>query len=495
MQDKSGQQSYSVLVIDVDGTLIRTDLLHESVFALLKLSPFYVFMLPLWLLQGKAHLKQMIANRVNLLAELLPYREEFVDYLREEHASGRKLMLATASNIRYAQGIAEHLGLFSWVLGSTERENLSGSCKLAHIRSQLGSENFAYAGNGSVDLPIWEAAGTAVLVNTPKAVQAHAEKISKVARVFDGSENYLKAFGKAMRPHQWLKNLLIFVPLVLSQHLDEIQPAHQAFLGFLAFCLCASSVYLLNDLLDLSADRQHPTKCFRPFAAGDLPIVYGVIGMAGLLLCSFLVAMLLPPYFMAVLITYYFCTIMYSVWLKSSMLIDALMLAALYTLRLIAGAAAITVPLSFWLLAFSMFIFLSLAFIKRYSELLLLANEGRQQLLGRAYQAVDMETLAQFGTASGYLAVLVMAFYINSDNVFEGYTRPEALWLLCPMMLYWISRMWVVTRRGEMHDDPIVYTIKDRRTYTLGAMAGVALLVATYWPVIREFIPDYFLTS
>ena len=179
MQDKSRQQSYSVLVIDVDGTLIRTDLLHESVFALLKLSPFYVFMLPLWLLQGKAHLKQMIADRVNLQAELLPYREEFVDYLREEHASGRKLMLATASNIRYAQGIAEHLGLFSWVLGSTERENLSGSCKLAHIRSQLGSENFAYAGNGSVDLPIWEAAGTAVLVNTPKAVQARAEKIPK----------------------------------------------------------------------------------------------------------------------------------------------------------------------------------------------------------------------------------------------------------------------------------------------------------------------------
>jgi len=495
MQDKSGQQSYSVLVIDVDGTLIRTDLLHESVFALLSLSPFYVFMLPLWLLQGKAHLKQMIANRVNLQAELLPYREEFVEYLREEHASGRKLMLATASNIRYAQGIAEHLGLFSWVLGSTERENLSGSCKLAHIRSQLGSENFAYAGNGSVDLPIWEAAGTAVLVNTPKAVQSRAEKISKVARVFAGSQNYLKAFSKAMRPHQWLKNLLIFVPLVLSQRLDEVQPIQQAFLGFLAFCLCASSVYLLNDLLDLSADRQHPTKRFRPFAAGDLPIAYGVIGMVGLLLCSFLVASLLPPYFLAVLAVYYFCTIMYSLWLKSSALIDALMLAALYTLRLIAGAAAITVPLSFWLLAFSMFIFLSLAFIKRYSELLLLANEGRQKLLGRAYQAVDMETLAQFGTASGYLAVLVMAFYINSDNVFEGYTRPEALWLLCPMMLYWISRMWLITRRGEMHDDPIVFTIKDRRTYTLGAMAGLALIVATYWSVIREFIPDYFLTS
>ena len=493
MQDQVNPKAYSTLAVDVDGTLLRTDLLHESVFALLKKSPFYAFMLPLWLMRGKAHLKQMIANRVDLQVELLPYREDFVDYLREEHASGRRLMLATASNIRYAQGIADHLGLFSWVLGSTESENLSGARKLAHIKAELGAEGFAYAGNSAVDLPIWEAAGTAVLVNTPSLVKARAEKVSNVVRVFSEEESYLKAFIKAMRPHQWLKNLLIFVPLVLSQHLDEIQLDNQAFLAFLSFCFCASSVYLLNDLLDLSADRQHPTKRFRPFAAGDLPIVYGVTGMLALLLCSFGIALILPPFFLGVLIIYYVCTMAYSLWLKSAMLIDALTLAALYTLRLIAGAAAITVPLSFWLLAFSMFIFLSLAFIKRYSELLLLTQSGRQQLLGRAYQTVDMETLAQFGTASGYLAVLVMAFYVNSDNVFEGYQRPEALWLLCPMMLYWISRMWVVTRRGEMHDDPVVFTIKDPRTYWLGAIAAIALLVATYWPVVREFIPDYFL--
>jgi 4-hydroxybenzoate polyprenyltransferase/phosphoserine phosphatase len=493
MQDQAKQNSYSTLAVDVDGTLLRTDLLHESVFALLKLNPFYLFMLPLWLLKGKAHLKQMIANRVELPAELLPYREEFVEYLREEHAAGRSLMLATASNVRYAQAIAEHLGLFSSVLGSTADENLSGSRKLKYIQKRLGTEDFAYAGNSSVDLPIWEAAGAAILVNTPAPVQARAEKVSNVVRVFPGNENYFKAFLKAMRPHQWLKNMLIFVPLVLSQHMDDLPYAKLAFLGFWAFCFCASSVYLLNDLLDIAADRQHPTKRFRPFAAGDLPIVLGVIGMFFLLLLSFGIALLLPPFFLGVLIIYYVATMAYSLWLKSAMLIDALMLAILYTLRLIAGAAAITVPLSFWLLAFSMFIFLSLAFIKRYSELLLLTQEGRQQLLGRAYQTVDMETLSQFGTASGYLAVLVMAFYINSDNVFEGYLRPEALWLLCPMMLYWISRMWVLTRRGEMHDDPVVFTIKDTRTYWLGAMAAIALIVATYWPTVRDFIPSYFL--
>jgi len=493
MKDQSQQGSYSTLAVDVDGTLLRTDLLHESVFALLKLNPFYIFMLPLWLLKGKAHLKQMIANRVSLQVELLPYREEFVEYLREEHAAGRRLMLATASNVRYAQAIADHLGLFSWVLGSTKSENLSGARKLSHIEAELGEESFAYAGNSSVDLPIWEAAGAAVLVDAPAPVAARAEKVSKVVRVFSGNENYLKAFIKAMRPHQWLKNMLIFVPLILSQHMDELPYAEQAFLGFLSFCFCASSVYLLNDLLDLSSDRQHPTKRFRPFAAGDLPIIFGVIGMVVLLLLSFGIAALLPPFFLGVLFIYYVATMAYSLWLKSAMLVDALMLAALYTLRLIAGAAAIAVPLSFWLLAFSMFVFLSLAFIKRYSELLLLTQQGRQQLLGRAYQTVDMETLAQFGAASGYIAVLVMAFYINSDNVFEGYQRPEALWLLCPMMLYWISRMWVFTRRGEMHDDPVVFTIKDRRTYWLGAMAAMSLMVATYWPVVRQFIPDYFL--
>ena len=301
-----------------------------------------------------------------------------------------------------------------------------------------------------------------MVVNAPTAVREKAEKISRVVRVFEEKQNYLKALFKAMRPHQWLKNLLIFVPLVLAFRVSDPQSFQQAFLGFVSFCLCASSVYLLNDLLDLSADRQHPTKKNRPFAAGDLPISYGVVGMGALLCVSLLIAMALPPYFIAVLVLYYISTLAYSIWLKKSLLIDALMLASLYTMRLIAGAAAISVELSFWLLAFSMFIFLSLAFIKRYSELLVLWGEGKERLVGRAYQTVDMETLSQLGAASGYLAVMVMALYINSDKVYDNYARPEALWLFCPILLYWISRMWVFTRRGDMHDDPVVFTITAR---------------------------------
>ena len=246
-------------------------------------------------------------------------------------------------------------------------------------------------------------------------------------------------------------------------------------------------------MLDLAADRQHPSKRFRPFAAGDLSLMYGVVAMVLLLLGSLVVAFFLPPLFLAMLILYYLCTLAYSIWLKEAALVDTLMLASLYTLRLIAGAAAIPVMPSFWLLAFSMFIFLSLALIKRYSELLVLASQGKGKLVGRAYHTEDMENLAQSGIASGYLAVMVMALYINSEAVVAQYARPEALWVLCPVMLYWISRMWLQTRRGEMHDDPVVFAIKDMRTYGLGAIVVAALLVAAYWPFVRQFIPAYFL--
>ena len=492
MQSEANNMGYDTLAVDVDGTLIRTDLLHESVFALLKLNPFYLFMLPLWLLKGKAHLKQMIANRVDLPADLLPYREDFVEYLREEHAAGKTLVLATASNIRYATGIAEHLGLFSVVIGSNATENLSGSRKLANIKEQLGHNRFAYAGNSAVDLPIWAESLAAVLVSTPADVRKRAEKSCEIAREFPEERILFKAFLRAIRPHQWLKNLLIFVPIFLVQRLSDPLSFHQAGMAFIAFSLCASSVYLLNDMLDLASDRQHPTKRFRPFAAGDLPIIYGVLGMFGLLFGSILIAFALPPFFVGVLGLYYISTLAYSLWLKSSVLVDALMLAILYTLRLIAGAAAISVVPSFWLLAFSMFIFLSLAFIKRYSELLAIDLEGSGRLIGRGYQAVDMETVSQLGTASGYLAVMVMALYINSDKVYAQYARPEALWLFCPLMLYWISRMWLLTRRGQMHDDPVVFTMKDKRTYLLAVIAVLAYLLARFWPAVRPFIPDYF---
>ena len=479
------------LVVDLDDTLIRTDLLHESVFALLKLNVLYLFMLPLWLLKGKAHLKQQIADRVELRFDLLPYRKELVDYLKHEHAAGRRLILATASNNSFAQGVAGHLGIFDVAFGSTASENCSGSRKLARIKESVAGSDFAYAANGEVDVAIWKEAAAAIVVNASAVVQKKAARVTEVVGVIPGGKQNILALLKAIRPHQWLKNLLVFVPLVLSYQMDDVPLVIQAWLAFIAFSLCASSVYLLNDLLDLPADRQHPAKRTRPFAAGELSIVYGVVAKVVMLTVAALIALTLPVYFFPVLVFYYICTMAYSLWLKRAAMVDAVMLAGLYTLRLIAGAAAISVAPTFWLLAFSMFLFMSLALIKRYSELQLLQAEGRGQLAGRGYRSVDTETLAQLGTSSGYVAVLVLAFYINSDAVYEQYSRPEALWLLCPMMLYWISRMWLLTRRGEMHDDPVVFTIRDRRTHFLAVLAACSLLVAVFWPIVRRFVAPF----
>ncbi|MBT8421497.1 MAG: UbiA family prenyltransferase [Gammaproteobacteria bacterium] len=478
------------LIVDLDGTLIRTDLLHESVFGLLKQNPFNVLKLPFWLLRGKAHMKEQIAQRVAVRVDLLPYNDEFLSYLREEHAAGRTLVLATASNQRYARGVAEHLGIFSEVLSSDEARNLSGPRKLQHIESLIPEGQFAYAGNASVDVPIWQHAAAAVLVSPSSSTRSQAESIGNVERVFENNSRRVVELFRAIRPHQWLKNLLVFVPLVLSHQIDNLSLVVNCIIAFAAFSFCASSVYLLNDLLDLDSDRQHPRKCRRPFAAGSLPVTVGVVAMCVLLIIAVGLAMVLPPLFLPALIFYYAMTLAYSIWLKKAALVDGLTLAALYTMRLIAGAAAIAVMPSFWMLAFSMFIFLSLAFIKRYSELLTMGGAGApQKLAGRGYKPVDMETVAQLGTASGYLAVLVLALYINGDKVDEMYARPEALWMLCPMMLYWVSRMWLLTRRGDMHDDPVVFTIRDVRTWWLAVLTGGALLTSIFWAQVRPFLP------
>jgi len=476
------------LVVDLDGTLIRTDLLHESVFALLKLNPFFIFMIPLWLMQGKAHMKQQIADRVRLQFDLLPYEPDFLTYLRDEHAKGRQLILATASNQQFADGVANHLGIFDAAFGSSATVNNSGTRKLALLKEKLNGASFAYAGNAPIDLKIWQESAAAIIVNGSSGLRARAERVTSVAGIFERKRNLLLALVKAMRPHQWLKNLLIFVPFMLLQRFTDIELFLQPVLAFIAFSFCASSVYLLNDLLDLPSDRQHHKKRSRPFAAGDLPVLTGVFLMVALLLVSMLISLALPPYFFPVMVLYYSCTMVYSIWLKRAAIIDAVILAGLYTLRLIAGAAAIFVAPTFWLLAFSMFIFMSLALIKRYSELYMVQLSGKTQAAGRGYQSEDIETLAQLGSASGYLAVLVLAFYINSERVSEQFVRPEALWLLCPMMMYWISRMWLITRRGEMHDDPVVFTIRDSRTYVLALLAFIAVLCAKFWPAVRNML-------
>ncbi|MGD8911945.1 MAG: UbiA family prenyltransferase [Candidatus Thiodiazotropha sp.] len=467
------------LVIDLDGTLIRTDLLVESVFALLKRNILFVFLLPIWLFKGKAHLKHEIAIRTDIDTRLLPYHDEFLDYLKAEHLAGRRLVLATASNEKFAEAIALNLGVFHEVLASNATVNLSGRRKLERLRELFGDHGFDYAANAMVDLPLWEAAHSALLVNTERGVKEAAERKSQIAHVFDDRDGGpLKRYLKALRLHQWLKNLLVFIPLLMAHRFGEPLLVGQALFAFLAFGLCASSVYLLNDLLDLPDDRQHPTKRYRPFAAGSISILNGALLIPGLLIAAFAIALLLPIEFVGVLALYYAVTLAYSLRLKRAALVDVLTLAGLYTIRIIAGAAAVSVVPSFWLLAFSMFLFLSLALVKRYTELLTMQQQERTKSSGRGYTMIDLETLSQFGSASAYMAILVLALYINSEAVRDLYTHPEVIWLLCPLLLYLVTRIWLLARRDELHEDPVIFVIRDRRSQRLAGVGAILLWLA-----------------
>ena len=458
--------------------MIKTDLLIESFFLLSKQGILAILVALFWLCKGKAYVKQRIADRVDLDIVMLPYNETFLTYLKKEYANGRRLILVTASNEKYAKQIAAHLGIFEAVLGSNFETNLIGSRKLACLEKAYGNKGFDYAGDAFVDLKIWPYAHRAILVNPSKKVKRRALELAQVSKVFEEPQAGIRVYIKAMRVYQWLKNLLIFIPLLAAHEFTDLLVFLQAIGAFLAFSLCASSVYLLNDLVDLDADRYHPQKRWRPFAVGALPLGRGVCLIPLLLIAAFALAMPLPIGFLLVLGGYYAITLAYSFYLKSKAIVDVLALAGLYTIRIIAGSFAVGIVLSFWLLAFSIFIFFSLALVKRYTELFDLQLLGKEAPKGRGYQVSDLAILNSMGTGSGYMAVLILALYINSPEVETMYSFPELIWLLCPLLLYWISRVWFLVQRGKMNADPVLFAIKDDTSLLIGACTMAILLIA-----------------
>ncbi len=466
------------LCVDLDGTLIRSDLLLESFVLLIKRNPLYVFLVPFWLLRGKSVLKEQIASRVELNPAALPYDREFMQWLRSERNSGRSLWLCTASNERLATRVADHLGLFDGVLASDANTNLAGSAKASELVRKFGERGFDYCGNERRDLSIWQRANTAIVVNASSRLERDAARVAPAVQSFPRRSSALRAVLRALRPHQWAKNVLVLVPLVAAHRAGELDEVIAAVLGLVAFCLCASSVYLLNDLLDLEADRAHARKSGRPFAAGDLSLSAGLLLAPLLLMAAVVIAAYLPPKFWLVLGTYYALTCAYSFVLKGMVLVDALALAGLYTLRIIGGSAAVEVPLSFWLLLFSVFLFLSLAFVKRFAELDALRRQNRLRAAGRGYHVEDLPLLQSLGTAAGYLSVLVLALYINSPAIEALYRQPKVIWTLCVLMLYWVSRVWMMAQRGLMHDDPVVFALKDRQSLAIGLVAAVTVVLA-----------------
>jgi len=467
------------LVADLDGTLINTDLLFEAVVLLVKKNPVYIFKMILWLFKGKVFFKNSIFERVQLDYLHLPYNNEVINFLESEFAQGRKIVLATASPLAAGIEIAKIYPLFSEVYGTDNTINLKGEKKANLLVSKYGDKQFDYIGDSSADLPVFARCRLAYLVNPPGSLEKSTAKITTVKNVWKTGKASIKDYIKAIRVYQWIKNLLLFVPLVTSHSLSDFKLLSLSFFAFCAFSAVASAGYLLNDLMDINSDRTHPRKKFRPVASGKIPVLNAVIMAIVLLTGGLLFAAKLNLFFFIILLTYFLVSFSYSVFLKRIVLYDVFILALLYSIRVFAGAIVIDVVLSFWLIAFSTFIFLSLAFVKRYSELIQTGDETGLKTRGRGYEAADHNLLQVMGVASGFLAVVVFSLYINSPEVTVLYARPKILWAISFLFLFWISRIWLFTARGKMTDDPIVFALKDVTSYFVFLFTGILIFLAT----------------
>ena len=467
------------LVVDLDGTLTPTDTLFEAAVRSVRRAPAGVLRWPLWLAAGRAAFKARMVEGSDWRGQHIPLREEFVAYLHGESARGRRLVLATAADRRIADEVARRIGLFDTVIASDGQRNLKGEAKLQAIRETVGPD-FAYAGDSAADLPIWRQARAAVLVGSNQAVLARARREAAVEREFPADAAGPAVWLRAMRVHQWVKNVLIFVPLLTAFAFLDWHKVAAALLAFVAFSLTASATYIVNDLWDLDADRLHPRKRQRPLASGLLTI-RGAVLLAGTLLAAGLgLAALLSPRYLAVVAVYLVATSAYSWSLKRYVLADVLGLAMLYVLRIFAGAVAIGVQASTWLMAFSLFLFFSLALVKRCSELVLLQGQGRTSASGRDYRVEDLGVLWPLGTGAALCAAVVFGLFVSSPEVRARYASPDLLWLVDVALLYWTARLWVKTSRGEMDDDPIVFAARDAGSrVVVGVM--VALALAAYF--------------
>jgi 4-hydroxybenzoate polyprenyltransferase len=467
-----------VLCVDLDGSLIASDMLFESFMGLVRTEPLAALRMPAWLLRGRAHLKRQLAERGRVDVASLPYRIDVVEYLHARKRAGARLVLATAADESFAWAIADHLGIFDDVIASDGVTNLEGSEMREAIQKRFPG-GFEYLGNGWEDLAIWKSAAQAIAVRPGSSLLRNIRSIHPDAKVFEAPRRgALALWPRMLRVHQWAKNVLVFVPLIMAHQITQASLVLASLIAFFAFSFSASSIYIINDLIDLPSDRVHHRKRNRPLAAGAVSIPTGLAAAAGLLVLGLSLALSLPSAFLEILILYLVTSSLYTFWLKKKLMIDVLCLAGLYTIRILGGGAATSIEISPWLMAFSMFLFLSLALVKRYAELAE-AKSVPDRLPGRGYLPIDMEMVRSVGPASGYLSVLVVCLYLNDPVSSSSYHHPKWLWLLCPILLYWISRVWFLTQRGDMHSDPVVFAISDRISLLCGICCGTVILAAS----------------
>ncbi len=464
------------LCVDLDGTLVKSDTLADSLLILLRKRPLLFICALLRITRGKAAVKEFVTQAVALDAGGLPYNRKVLHYLEEEHSKGRPLYLVTGADLHLAARVAEHLRIFTGVLASDGETNLTGRRKLAGLRAHFGSATYDYIGNDTPDLPLLAESGRPMVANPSLRLRLRmsARGIQPV-REFEERKGLFTSIFKVMRPHQWTKNLLMFLPLLLAHNIRFKGVLSEVFaLG--CFCLTASATYMINDLLDIEVDRRHPRKKLRPFASGDLSAVLGFCLIAVFLILGFAGARLLPVRFLAWLAIYVVMTLAYSLFLKREALVDVLMLSGLYLTRIEAGGAATRTPLSNWMVGFSIFLFLALAFVKRFAELENLRLRSVAPRNDRGYHIADLEQLRAFGTSSSYAAVVIFAIYINGRDVTALYHHPSVLWLIVPLQILWLSRVWLFASRGKLDEDPVIFALTDRLSLLIGAaVAAVAI--------------------
>ena len=470
-----------VLIVDLDNTLLRTDLLFETFWSTVASNWHLFFLCLLNLFKGRAFFKQFLASSSSIDFSVLPYDKMIIQKVRKWSENGGRTLLVTASDVSLANKVQDHLKIFDEVYGSDGKINLKGKAKVNFIQGLNLKAGYTYIGDSISDLHVWKDASGVITVNASNSLRRKVNSLEyphSVEHLKTGKESIAKYF-KVLRPYQWSKNILVFLPM-LAAHQFDLMTFQLSFLTFLTFNLIASAVYVLNDLLDLSADRAHNRKCKRPFASGDVPLSSALWLIPLLLTSGFLLSGIVGGSLPAILAAYLIITSIYSFKLKRLIVIDICVLSWLYTMRIISGGIASEINVSVWLLGFSIFFFFSLAAVKRLSELAEVSNKNQKFLVGRSYNVNDLQVLSQIAVAAGFISVLILALYINSPAVLELYSFSPSIWGVCLVTLFWITRTIILANRGTIHDDPVVFALKDRVSLFCGFLIlGFAFFGAT----------------
>lgn len=467
------------LVVDLDGTLLLTDTLHESFIAALSRSFGAGLIWAIKGLRNRADAKRFLSARHQIDIAVLPTRTYLVELIRAERDRGREVHLVTAADQSIADRVKTEFDLFASATGSDGKHNLKGEAKLAYLQQRFPG-GFIYAGDSVADEPIFRAARGAILCDIGQSLSRELRSGGvEVLAEFEKGRPSIAHWTLAARPHQWSKNILVFVPLITGHALFDVPRLLATALGFVLLCVLASSSYVLNDLADLDADRRHPTKRYRPFASGHLPIASGLaISVFGIVV-SLAAAFALSVGFAFELCGYFCLTTLYSLRLKRIPLLDVFVIGALFTSRILMGATVSSLGQSPWLLAFAMFLFFSLALAKRHVELMRSKIDNEVIVPGRGYRVDDWPLTLVFGVGAGLTSISIMLLYVANDAAPSGFYREIAWLYVAPAAVtLWVMRVWLLSHRAVLEDDPVVFALRDPTSWALGLVVAAALLLA-----------------